>query len=58
MPFIAPNELHFRTATNKKSITKVGAQLFGVSEETFVNWRWQMKFQVQSANDLASILKI
>ena len=58
MPFITPNELHFRTATNKINATKVGSQMFRVSEETFMNWRWQMKFQVQSANDLINILNI
>jgi lysine 2,3-aminomutase len=58
MPFITPNELHIRTASNKKSITKVGAQMFGVTEETFANWRWQMKSQVQNADDLINILKI
>lgn len=55
---MTPNELHIRTASNKRSITKYGAQIFGVKEETFINWRWQMKSQAQSANDLINILKI
>lgn len=58
MTFNIPNELHIRTASNKKNITQIGAKMFGVTEETFVNWRWQMKFQIQTANDLQNILKI
>ncbi|APJ04826.1 hypothetical protein AXG55_13325 [Silvanigrella aquatica] len=58
MPFLTPNDFHVRTASNQKNVTKVGAQMFGVSEETFANWRWQMKSQIQSANDLFHILKI
>ncbi|BBH54404.1 KamA family radical SAM protein [Fluviispira sanaruensis] len=58
MPFVTPNELHNNTASNKKNISRIGAKLFGVSEENFTNWRWQMKNQVQSAEDLVNILKI
>lgn len=58
MSFTRPNELHFRTASNKKDVTKLGAQLFSVSEEQFSNWRWQMKHQVQSFEDIKSFISL
>lgn len=58
MSFLPPNELHFRTASNQKDITKHGAEIFGVSVEQFTNWRWQMKNQVQSASEVANILQL
>lgn len=58
MPFVKPNNLHFRTALNKKDVTQLGARLFSVTEEQFSNWRWQMKHQVQSYDDVKSFLKL
>lgn len=58
MAFIKPNQLHFRTATNSQNITEKGAKLFSVSEEQFSNWRWQMKHQVQSYEDVKGILNL
>lgn len=58
MSFPTPSALHRRTASNPNDITARGARLFGVSEEQFSNWRWQMKHQVQSATDLAGIFAL
>ncbi len=55
MGFVLPNDLHQRTASNKKNVTQYGAELFGVTAEQFANWRWQMKNQVQSAEDVQSL---
>ncbi|MGY3802853.1 KamA family radical SAM protein [Pigmentibacter ruber] len=56
MSFVYPNQLHIRTAFNKKLVTQSGAKLFGVPEETFSNWRWQMKYQIQSGEDFPGII--
>lgn len=56
MSFVYPNQLHIRTAFNKQLVTQKGAQLFGVTEELFSNWRWQMKFQIQSGEDFPGII--
>ncbi len=58
MPFILPNSLHQRTATHKKKISSVGAALFQVTPETFTNWRWQMKHQIQSVPELERVVKL
>ncbi|MBX9703820.1 MAG: KamA family radical SAM protein [Silvanigrellaceae bacterium] len=58
MPYILPHKIHFDTCTNKTNITEMGAERFGVSQEQFSNWRWQMKHQVQSAEDLQSRVKL
>lgn len=52
MSFLDPSEIHHRTATNKKDVTSFGASLFGVSKEKFSDWRWQMKRQIQDANEI------
>ena len=48
---LAPSALHFRTASAKTCITQKGAQMFGVTEEQFSSWHWQMKNQVQEIGD-------
>lgn len=58
MPFTRPSSLHTRTAFRKDDVTAHGASLFGVTEDQFSNWRWQMKHQVQSAEELAGILRL
>lgn len=58
MPFQAPNEFHFKTASNKKNITREGAKLFAVSEEKFVSWHWQMKHQIFSPEQLFGLVKL
>ena len=58
MPFSPIGALHNRTAFNKISSTQVGANLFGVTPEQFSNWRWQMKNQVASSDDLANIFAL
>lgn len=58
MPLPSPSELHFRTASRKQDITALGARLFDVSPDTFSNWHWQMKHQVQSAEECARILSL
>ena len=58
MPFRSPTTLHWNCSTRKESITAHGARLFGVSEEQFANWRWQMKNQVASADEAEKILKL
>ena len=52
MSYNYPNSLHLMTAANKKLICESGSQLFGVDVETFTNWFWQMKHQIQSFEDL------
>lgn len=37
-------------------ITQKGCKLFGVDESRFTNWRWQMKHQIQSADDFQKII--
>ena len=58
MPFRSVSSLHMRTASNPNNITERGARLFGVSEEQFSNWRWQMKNQLTSAQDAERILQL
>jgi lysine 2,3-aminomutase len=58
MPFPTPSELHRRSASRKDDVTAMGAALFGVSPERFTDWRWQMKNQVQSAEELAGKLSL
>jgi lysine 2,3-aminomutase len=58
MSFVVPNELHFKTAANKKNITQYGAQLFAVSEEKFSSWHWQMKHQIFSPEQLFAIVEL
>lgn len=50
--------MHWNCATRKESITARGAQLFGVSEEQFSNWRWQMKNQIASAEEAEHVLQL
>ena len=52
MSFIMPSLLEHRVASSKQSVTQRGCDLFGVSEEQFTNWRWQMKHQIQEAKDV------
>lgn len=40
------------------SITMRGAKAFGVTPETFSNWRWQMKHQIATAADATRILEL
>lgn len=58
MPFVKPNEFHVKLSSNQKSITQTGASLFGVEEELFSNWRWQMKSQIQTQDDLIGIVNL
>lgn len=58
MPFRSPNPLHLRSSTRREDITARGAQLFGVSEEQFTNWRWQMKNQVTSAEEAIRVMQL
>jgi lysine 2,3-aminomutase len=58
MPFRSPMPLHEKSATRRENITQRGASLFGVSEEQFSNWRWQMKNQVTSAAAALKVLKL
>lgn len=58
MPFRSLSSLHWNSSTRKELITTHGARLFGVSEEQFSNWRWQMKNQVASAEEAMKILKL
>jgi lysine 2,3-aminomutase len=39
-------------------VTARGASLFGTTEEQFLNWRWQMKNQVTSAEEAQRVLKL
>ena len=50
--------LYLRTAYRPEWISKKGAALFGVTEETFTNWRWQMKHQVQEAADVKNLVSL
>lgn len=58
MPFRSPASLHYRTAARSENITQRGAALFGVNEEQFSNWRWQMKNQITSAEDARKVLHL
>lgn len=58
MPFIPPETLHHRTAARRLDTTALGAAMFGVEPERFEDWRWQMKNQVQSAEELAGRLEL
>ncbi len=58
MPFRSPNALHQRSASRSENTTQRGASLFGVSEEQFTNWRWQMKNQITSADEALKVLKL
>jgi lysine 2,3-aminomutase len=39
------SSLHLKTSC-RNEVTSQGAKMFGVSEEQFSNWRWQMKNQI------------
>lgn len=58
MPYLEPRELHLRTAFHREAVLELGARLFKVTKEQFANWRWQMKHQVQSAEELENILEL
>ncbi|MCX6131464.1 MAG: KamA family radical SAM protein [Proteobacteria bacterium] len=45
-------------ANNPQSLTAQTSQRFGVSPETFLNWRWHMKHQVMDARDAQAILQL
>lgn len=54
--FVPEEFLHL--AKNPQSVTAKTAEKFGVSVETFINWRWQMKHQIAEKNQLAGILAL
>lgn len=58
MVFLAPEALHFRTASRQQNITQLGARLFKVTEAQFSSWLWQMKTQINSAAELEGILEL
>lgn len=43
---------------SKESISSQGAAIFRVSPEQFVNWRWQMKHQLQAIEDFPPELSL
>ncbi|MFW7379702.1 MAG: KamA family radical SAM protein [Oligoflexus sp.] len=45
-------------AQQKDIIASYGADLFGISLETFMNWRWQMKHQISNAAEAKRILEL
>jgi lysine 2,3-aminomutase len=47
-----------QNAYSHLDLTAAGAHAFGVTAETFCNWRWQMKHQVTSLTDAAAILQL
>lgn len=55
---ISITELHRRTAATAEPVAERGAAQFGVSVDTFVNWRWQMKHQIEKHSDRAGGLTI
>lgn len=55
---ITITELHRRSAASAEPVAEKGAALFGVSVDTFVNWRWQMKHQIESGSDPSGGLAI
>ena len=44
-------------AQDPESLTAQAAKRFGVSLETFINWRWQMKHQIAEKEQLQGILE-
>ncbi len=54
--FIPPEFLTIGKDTH--SITSKSAQRFNVPVETFVNWRWQMKHQVEKNQQAAAVLTL
>ncbi len=54
--FAPPEFLKF--AADPHSVTAQTAKRFGATPEQFVNWRWQMKHQVQTREDAAKILEL
>ena len=40
------------------SITALGAKLFGVSEEKFSDWKWQLKNQVRTRKEALAVLEL
>lgn len=58
MPFRSLKPLHWQTATHQESITARGARLFGITEEQFTSWRWQMKNQITSADEALRVLQL
>ncbi len=55
---MVPNALHLKTASRNLDVAKLGANIFGVDTDTFRNWRWQMKNQVQTAEELVGRLEL
>lgn len=49
--------LHDRSAWRSTRVTPSGSKQFGVSPETFSNWRWQMKHQIQNASDASGDIR-
>ena len=46
------NSFYLKTAANKTLVSESGSKLFGVTVDTFTNWFWQMKHQIQRFEDL------
>ncbi len=40
------------------TITELGAKLFGVSEEKFSDWKWQLKNQVRTRKEAVAVLEL
>lgn len=54
---LIPEEF-LQLAGQPDSITARTAERFGVSPETFINWRWQMKHQVVSREQASAVLRL
>lgn len=53
---VAPEFLQL--AQKSDSLSAYGAKLFGVSVETFLSWRWQMKNQISQADEAQKVLQL
>jgi lysine 2,3-aminomutase len=53
-----PTELHIKSAATPLPVAERGAAQFGVSVDTFMNWRWQMKHQIEKDSDPSGSLRI
>lgn len=56
MELNSSHTLAFKTAYNKKDIVTMGAERFQVSADQFGNWRWQMKHQISTSQQLQTVL--
>jgi lysine 2,3-aminomutase len=57
-PYAFLNQDRSAFVENPTRLTEYGSQLFEVPEQTFTNWRWQMKHQITTVEEAQRVLQL